>query len=216
MDLLQYLQKTLGEVEGKNTFDKINSDTEFSLLVDNKKSSNYITKEDFNKIDTERKEYKKQLADRDKQLKDLGDKVKGNEDLTSEIERLKNENTKVTQDYESKISQINFDTKFEKALVGYKPKNPKALKALLDLEKVKLVDDTFIGLDEQLKSLKESDSYLFEPEITGGTGKLGTSLTSNLNKDKQPTDGFKTIGGFLAKQRLEQMGTNNGESSFFK
>ncbi|MBC2579986.1 phage scaffolding protein [Clostridium sp. DJ247] len=214
MDLLQYLQKTLGEAEGKTTFDKINADSEFTILVDSKKQSNYVKKEKFDQIDSERKDYKKQLSDRDKQLEDLKVKAQGNETLTAEIEKLKADNAKISSDYEAKINQINFDSKFEKALSDYKPKNSKALKALLDMEKVKLDGDTFLGLEEQLKALKESDAYLFEPEVTGGTGKVGASSTIiSSNKDKT-VDEVKTIGGLLAKQKAESMSTT--ESSFFK
>ncbi|AKA70141.1 phage scaffolding protein [Clostridium scatologenes] len=212
MDLLQYLQKTLGEAEGKTAFDKINTDSECALLIDNKKQSNYISKEEFTKIDSERTDYKKQLINRDKQLEDLKGKATGNEELSAEIERLKSENTKVTQDYESKINQINFDTKFEKALGDYKAKNSKALKALLDMEKVKLDGDAFLGLEDQVKALKESDSYLFE--IEGGTGKIGASTINNSTTNNTAVDGVKTIGGALAKAKAESMVTT--ESSFFK
>lgn len=204
----------LNEILGES-FSQISEDLQKKYKdVDLVDSTSYVEKTELDTANSSIKDYKKQLKDRDTQLEDLKGKASGNEELSSEIERLKAENTKVSQDYEAKISQINFDTKFEKALGDYKPKNAKALKALLDMEKVKLDGDAFLGLEDQIKSLKESDSYLFEPEIQGGTGKIGTSSSSiSTNKDK-PVDEVKTIGGMLAKAKAESM--TSTESSFFK
>jgi DNA repair exonuclease SbcCD ATPase subunit len=105
---------------------------------------------------------KSQLKDRDKQLEDLSAKVKGNEELKSEIERLKEENKKVQQEYEEKIRRHAFDFALERALINAKARNPKAVKALLDTEKISLKDGNLEGLEEQLKALQESDAYLFE------------------------------------------------------
>ena len=50
------------------------------------------TKDQLNTVTTERDDLKGQLTDRDNQLADLGKKVKDNEELTTEINRLKEEN----------------------------------------------------------------------------------------------------------------------------
>ena len=82
-------------------------------------------------------------------------------------EKLQN---KVTE-YETEIAKLkdeaakkDFNYRLEDALKGSKAKNLKALKALLDMEKVKLEGDKFTGLEEQLTALKESDAYLFDAE----------------------------------------------------
>lgn len=109
-------------------------------------------------------DYKDQLKDRDKQLKDLGDKAKGNEELTAEIDQLKQANKDTQAEYESKLQQQAFDHTLENSLSGAKVKNTKAVKALLDMENIKLDGETLKGLDDQLNGLKESDPYLFEQE----------------------------------------------------
>ena len=77
---------------------------------------------------------------------------------------------KVTE-YETEIAKLkdeaikkDFNYRLEDALKGSKAKNVKALKALLDMDKVKLEGEKFTGLEEQLTALKESDAYLFETE----------------------------------------------------
>ncbi|MBN6889907.1 archaellum component FlaC [Cytobacillus horneckiae] len=113
-------------------------------------------------LKTQIDDYKKQLKDRDNQLKDLGDKAKGNEDLTAEIDRLKQANKDTQTEYEGKLQKQVFDHKLENTLAGAKVKNTKALRALLDMDTIKLDGDKLLGLDDQLKALQESDGYLFE------------------------------------------------------
>ena len=109
-------------------------------------------------------DYKQQIKDRDKQLTDLESKAKGNEDLEAEIERLKGENETATAELQEKLQKQTYDFALEKALTNASVRNPKAIKALLNTETIKLDGETLLGLDDQLKAVKESDPYLFEAE----------------------------------------------------
>ena len=124
----------------------------------------YIPKAKFDEKLQEIKEYKNQLKERDQQLEDLGEKAKGHEELTKRIEELTAQNEKTKQEYEQKIQQQAFDHALSSALNGAKARNSEAVKALLKTDEIKFDGDKLEGLDEQLKALKESDSYLFEPE----------------------------------------------------
>lgn len=177
-------------------------------LVD---SSNYVEKTELKTAEDIIEQYKKDIKKRDKDLIDLQGKVKDNEELNSEIEKLKIDNEKATKDYEDKLYQINFDNKFDKAVSDYKAKNPKALKALLDMEKVKLIDDAFIGLDEQIKVLRESDSYLFEEENLGGTRTLGGGSSSLIDENKNN----KSIGEMLAESKKANQ-NSEAQNKFFE
>src|SRR5690606_24948682 len=73
-------------------------------------------------------------------------------------------NKQIQQEYEQKMQKQAFDFALERALVSAKARNPKAVKALLDTEAIKLDGDKLLGLEEQLEKLKESDPYLFEEE----------------------------------------------------
>lgn len=179
-------------------------------LVD---SSNYVEKKELDTANQTIKQYKKDIEKRDKDLTDLQGKIKDNEELNKEIEQLKEDNKKASEDYEAKLNQINFDTKFEKAIAEYKPKNAKALKALMDMEKVKLIDGTFIGLDEQVTTLKESDSYLFEEENKGGTGSIGGGPSSLGNSDDNKV---QSLGEKLAAEKAEATKASETLNSFFK
>lgn len=128
-------------------------------------------KEKANKTETlegQIEDYKQQLVDRDKQLDELSKKAKGNEELTAQIDELKQQNKATKNEYEQKLQEQAFEHKLESTLSSAKVKNVKAVKALLDLDSVKLDGDKLLGLDDQLESLKEKESYLFEPETKPG------------------------------------------------
>lgn len=120
-------------------------------LVD---SSNYIEKKELDTVNETIKQYKKYIAKSDKDLVDLQGKIKDNEELNAEIENLKAANKKASEDYESKLNQITFETKLEKKLGEFKPKNLGILKKALDIEKINLDGDNFLGLEDQIKNLK--------------------------------------------------------------
>ncbi|MZQ75258.1 MAG: scaffolding protein [Peptoclostridium sp.] len=139
----------------------------------------YVPKERFDEVNDQKKEYKKMLDERTTQLEELKGKAQGNEELLNKIKELEGANTKTAADYEKKIADQSFSFALESALKDGKVKNTKAVKALLDLEGIKLDGDKLTGLDEQISKLKESDSYLFEVENAGGTGGAGNFGRNN-------------------------------------
>lgn len=66
---------------------------------------------------------------------------------------------------EKQISKIKLENALEIALVSSKAKSTKAVKALLDVEKIKLDGDKLLGFDDQLTTLKKDSAYLFD-EVT--------------------------------------------------
>lgn len=153
------LKELLGEDLYKQVMEKV-GDNKIAIVSD----GNWFPKEKFNEVNESNKELKKQLTDRDTQLEELKTKATGNEELQNTIKTLQEDNKKIKNDYESKIQQQSFDFALKDALTGAKAKNPKAVEALLNKEAIKLDGDKLLGLEEQLKNLKESDSYLFDSE----------------------------------------------------
>lgn len=176
-------------------------------LVD---SSSYIPKERFDQVNNDKKEYKKQLDERDKQLNDIQGKVKDNETLNKEIEDLKTVNKKTTEDYEEKIKKLQFDTTLNNVLKNANAKDSKLIRALLDESKLTVDGDNVIGLKEQLEAIKKERDYLFEKEVPG-TG------TFTLNRGQEVTSGKSlSLGERLAKERTEQLKTSEEVNKFFK
>lgn len=146
---------------------------------------NYIPKVQFEQKAEELKQLKTEQATITKELDSLKKANKDNTDLTSQIEQMKTDMTNRQKEYDSKIKQMQIDFAVDKSLISAKAKNPKAVKALLDLNNVELEGDKIKGLEEQLKNIKKSDSYLFEEDkkavIKGLTPVNGSDEGGSLN-----------------------------------
>lgn len=123
-------------------------------------------------LETQIADYKTQISDREKQLETLKKSAGDNENLKSQISQLQEENKRAAETYEAKIKQMGIESALTLALTNAKAKNPKTVRALLDLENAQLNEDgTIKGLEKQLTKIKESDAYLFDgetkPTLTG-------------------------------------------------
>ena len=91
-----------------------------------------------------------------------------------DAEGLKKQIADAQTKYDTDIEQARYDYGLDLAIRDAKAKNPKAVKALLDLSKITRDGEKFIGLSEQLEELKKTESYQFHSEtdsIESGTGK---------------------------------------------
>lgn len=121
----------------------------------------YVPLTRFNEINEKMKTYRSERDDLKKENDELSTKVKDTEKLDEEIKTLKEANTKLENDHTSQIASMKKDNAIEASLRDSKAKNIKAVKALLDLSKITYEDDKLSGLEEQIKSLQESDNSKF-------------------------------------------------------
>lgn len=164
------LKELLGEELYKKVTEKLGDK---KVMVDD---GNFIPKAMFDQVNEQKKELDKQLTGYKTQLEELSKNNKDNEALVKQIEELQLTNKQASEAYENKIKAMEFDYTLDTALNSSKCKNNKALKALLDMNSIKYQDGKLEGLEEQINSLKESESYLFEdvtPRDTGGVGHFG-------------------------------------------
>jgi predicted nucleic acid-binding Zn-ribbon protein len=90
------------------------------------------------------------------------------EGLQQEVKSWQSKAKKLEQKSQADLAALRFDHALEKALDKFKSKNNKAVRALLDLDKVTLEGDQLVGLDEQMQSLQEQSPYLFEENTSAG------------------------------------------------
>lgn len=151
------LKELLGEELYNQVIEKA-GDSKLAVVSD----GNWFPKDKFDAKNQEVKDLQEQIEDRDGQLEKLSEvDPKG---LQKEIDQLKEDNKTTSSKYQEKLDKQAFDFSLEKALTGAKVRNPKAVKALLDTDSIKLDGEKILGLDDQIKALQESDNYLFESE----------------------------------------------------
>lgn len=103
-----------------------------------------------------------QIKERDGQLSTLKKSVGDNEELKTQIKSLQDENKQAATDYQSKLAEQSKNFKIDSALRDAKARNPKAVKALLDLDKVSVDGDNLVGFKDQLEAVQKDNDYMFE------------------------------------------------------
>ena len=162
--------------------------------------------ERYNKLKTQKDDLKGQLDTANATIEDLKKNNTDNETLQNTIKGHEATIANLKKEAETK----DFNYALDAVLKDNKCKNSKALKALLNMEGIKLNEGKFEGLEEQLKTLKESDSYLFDTEEKqpGGSG---------FNPDdKGGGDKNESIGTRLGKQAKESQNTFADNNPYFK
>lgn len=129
--------------------------------------------EDYDTLKTENESLQKQLKD--------------NEDVSNQLKDWQDKYAKDTENLTTELNQTRLNAALDKRLSSEKVRNPKAAKALLDLENVKLTKDGDLdGIDDQISDIKQSDPYLFDEgsksnyNPAGGNGGTGESQVSTL------------------------------------
>lgn len=124
-------------------------------------------KGEYENVKTELATANKTIAERDKQLEVLKKTTGDSEELKKQIETLQEDNKKAAKTHKAEIDSLKINNAIEKGLLSYKAKTPNAVKALLNMENIKLDDKGNVtGVDEQLKSLIEAEDtkYLFNDD----------------------------------------------------
>ena len=140
----------------------------------------YIPKSRFDEVNEVKKDLEGQLKDRDNQLKELGEKAKGNEELENTIKGLQDTNKQTIEGYEEKIRNMTLDSAIKSKFAD--AKHPELFIPSIDRSKVVINQDgTITGLDEQVKTIKETYKDQFVPSVKGAE--------PNTNGISQPSVG---------------------------
>lgn len=146
------------------------------ILGGMKENKIYTTTEEkieerYNKLKEQKSALDEQIKAANATIEDLKKNNTDNETLQTKVGEYE---TKVSE-YEKQIQDMQFNYAVDGALKGANVRNTKAIKALLNMENVKLDGENILGLTEQLETLKKSDSYLFETTVTGNEPTDGKS-----------------------------------------
>ncbi|RIN37030.1 hypothetical protein BU065_01240 [Staphylococcus succinus] len=176
MDLNALLEQfSNGEVDKQKVVDAIEE-----------QNSGMVPRSRLNDKNTEIKDLKEELTNRDKQIETLEKSVKQDSELQNELEQLKQTNADWQTKYQE--SQLNNAIKLG---VAKDANDPNDILAFINKDGLEVQEDGEVkGLDDALSNLRESKPYLFAE-----TKPTGTS----------PIDGKNPTGG-ITKEQFNKMG----------
>lgn len=168
-----------------------------------------IPKERFDEVNNAKKTLEEQVKQHDSQLKSLQDKAKGNEELQAEITKLQEAQQQAKKEYEQQLKDERMSTALKLALFN-KVHDADLVAGLIDKGKVELDEQGNIkgGLDEQLKILQESKSFLFVPEKEEKKFEFKGWSPAGGGDSK---DGELSVGSAFAKE-LNEKGTPSSDT----
>lgn len=215
--------KTLKELLGDELYLQVEGAlkdvSDVHILVDSKEKPIYIPKERFDQVNSEKKEYKKQIDQNVKDLETLKGQATDNAELVKTIDTLK----KASVDYDVKLKGAKIDASLKVALIKMKAKNPALIEKLFDKSAITFVNDDVAGVEEQLNAIKKTDAYLFEadvppvvipPVIVPPVPEGGTKVPI-VTPPGTPGGKPESIGAILAKKKAA-LESNAATNSFFK
>lgn len=179
MEWLKELLKKAGIEEAK--LDAVIGDINKAL------PEHFVPKARYNEVAEAKKKLEADIAERDKQIADLGKAAGASEELKKQIEQLQAANKEAQQKYEADLKNLKLSSAIKAAIAG-KVHDEDLVAGLFDREKLVLDGDKVVGLDEQLKTLQESKSFLFKQDsqqqpgfnIGGGGGNPPTVNNDQL------------------------------------
>ena len=145
------------------------------IKLANLASGGYVDKAKFTAAETQISDLKSQISQRDKDLEEL--KKLDAAGLKQQLSDLQAKYDTDTKAYNDKLTAQTINSHIELKLTAAKAKNLTAVKALINLDNVKLDGDKLLGFDDQLKEITKNNPYLFgeveknpPPPGAGGTG----------------------------------------------
>ena len=160
--------KNLG-IEDKDIIDKI---------LDENSADIGRAKGELDSYKTKVTDLENEIKTKDSTIATLQTKADSVEGLNQKISQLETDKTNLTNELNTKVSEIKKDHALEGKIRDFKGKNVKAIKALLDMDKVTYENDELGGIDEQLTALASAeDSAMLFGDVQG-TPPAGTHLNN--------------------------------------
>lgn len=179
MDWLKELLKKLGIADTE--IEKIDTGVRKELPL------HFIPKDKYNELADQRKKLEKDLTERDGQLEELRKSAGSSEELKKQIEQLQGANKEAAEKHAAELKEITLTNAIKSALNG-KVHDEGLVAGLFDREKLVIDGDKIVGLDEQLKGLKESKSFLFKADETQQQQQPGFKVGGNGQGTGQATN----------------------------
>lgn len=167
----------------------LNEDQVNSIMAENGK--------DINGIKAERDTYKTQLDTATATLKSFeGVNIT---ELQGKVTQLTKDLADKDTEFQSKLSEMEFQSNLEKTVGSYNPRNAKAVMALLDIDSLKGSKNQNEEIKAALETVKKDNSYLFQetkvPQVVSSTPGV------NQNLDDKKTQANEALRSLFGKEQ---------------
>ena len=159
-----------------------------------KELEGYVAKEQLDTANAEKRQLQEDIVSRDKQLEELKKTGGDNADLKKQIEELQKANKEDAKKHADEMKELRLTNAIKLAVAG-KVHDEDMAAALFDRSKLVLSEDGKVaGLEEQLKTIRETKGFLFkapgpgqgyDPAGGGGGGTVNPFAKDTFNLTEQ-------------------------------
>lgn len=180
----------------------------------------FVPKARFDEVNEAKKQAEKDRDSVGGQLEDLKKSTGASEELKKQIDTLQQENKDAKDQYEKKLKEMSLNTALKLALAG-QAHDPDIVAGLLNKTKIELDDNGAVkdGLDDQLKGLRDSKSFLFVPKEDPKPGfqPKGATPADGSGGKQDPGDGKPNYGKIAAQNKsADNEGLSKARESYFQ
>lgn len=150
-----------------------------------KELSGFVPKDRFDEVNESKKQLETSLKDYETQMETLKAATGDSESLKKQITELQEQNKKKDEEHKQQMNDLRM-TNAIKLAISESAQDSDLVAGLIDREKLILGDDGKVtGLDEQIKSLKESKSFLFKEPPKEEQEKMKPGIRVGVVRDSQ-------------------------------
>lgn len=170
-----------------------------------------VPKSEFNAANLDKKKLESDLKERDGQLETLKASTGDSVTMKKQIEDLQGENEKAKKQHEDDMKNLKLESAIKLSLTNI-AHDVDLVAGLFDKEKLMVAEDgKVLGLEEQLKTIKESKEFLFKKDESD----QGTGGQNQRRQEYNPKAG-DTNTQSLAKTIAESMNKEANENPYAK
>ena len=151
---------------------------------------NHVPKTKLDEAIAENGQLVKTLSERDNQLRELQSTAGNSDNLKKQLDEAIAKNVADSNAAATELANYKKNNALDLAIIKAGAKNPKAVKALLNTDRISVDGENLIGLNEQLEALKTSDAYLFG-EGSGLSGRSPSAGSSGADTNEPKDNPFK-------------------------
>jgi len=193
---MEFLKEILGEdlytqVKTKVSSYNANADKDKRVSIANVNSDEYVTKAKYSQLETDLENTRTSLSTANTTIADLKKANGDNADLQTKIANYESEKANLEAKHKETTEKLIKESAIKEALYNSKAKHPELLLSKFDLSKI-LLDEkgekVVSGIEEQMKSHKETYKDLFGEEESGRTPYHYIPGGGNSNQNTGVTD----------------------------
>lgn len=184
---MDFLKSILGDDLFKSVSEKVNGynngNPDKPVKIFDLSSGDYVSVNKYKELETEANGYETQLETMNTELGNLKKKAgDADNEISRRLGELQTKYDTDTENLKKTISNLKFNGALDAAIAASGAKSTKALKGVIDIDKIKLDGDKLTGFAEQLEEVKKDYGYLFNDTANSTGMRQGASSpdTSNM------------------------------------